>query len=449
MRTRTTARSIAAAGAALLALTACGGGGDDGGDTNAGGGGGGGSEEKQVNVYGSDGNMGNALGEDFTEDGALAGMKGTTPLTELGPEFTDRLLEVDPELQDYNYAGETYDAVVISALAAQLAGTNDANVFKDYVNGVTFGGETCDTFQACLDIINAGGNPDYDGISGPLAFADAGEPSAASFGILQFGEDNALDNDATEYVLAGDEENAAADEGPAPAAPGTTSPEPLTIGYLLPLTGNLAFLGPPEIAGFDLAISDINAAGGVLGAPVVAEGADSGDTSTDTATQSVDRLLQAGVNVIVGAASSGVSQTVIDTITGAGVMQISPANTSDIFTTYDDNGLYFRTAPPDVLQARALADLILEDGNNTVGILALNDPYGTGLAENTRNNLLDGGLSEEDVPEPIIYDPQAANFDAEVQQMVELNPDAIIVIGFEESSKIIQGLNAEGIGPQR
>ncbi len=445
MRTRSTYRGIAATGAALLALTACGGG-DDGGDDNAGGDTG--SEEKQINIYGTDGNMGNALGEDFDEDGALAGMKGTTPLTELGSDFTDRLLEIDPELQDYNYAGETYDAVVISALAAQMAGTNDANVFKAYVNGVTFGGDKCTDFATCLEIINAGGNPDYDGVSGPLAFTDAGEPAAASFALLQFGEDNALDNDATEYVLAGDEENAATDEGPAPAAPGATG-GPLTIGYLLPLTGSLAFLGPPEIAGFDLAIADVNAAGGVLGAPVAAEGSDSGDTSTDTATQSVDRLLQAGVNVIVGAASSGVSQTVIDTITGAGVMQISPANTSDIFTTYDDNGLYFRTAPPDVLQARALADLILADGNNTVGILALNDPYGTGLAENTRNNLLDGGLSEEDVPEPVIYDPQAANFDAEVQQMVDLNPDAIIVIGFEESSKIISALNAEGIGPQR
>ena len=445
MRTRTTARGIAATGAALLALTACGGGSDDnGGGDNAGGD----SGEKQVNIYGTDGNMGNALGEDFDEDGALAGMKGTTPLTELGSDFTDRLLEIDPELQDYNYAGETYDAVMISALAAQMAGTNDANVFKAYVNGVTFGGDKCETFEACLEIINAGGNPDYDGITGPLAFTDAGEPAAASFALLQFGEDNALDNDATQYVIAGDEENAATDEGPAPAPAGTTS-EPLVIGSLLPLTGSLAFLGPPEVAGFNLAIADINAAGGVLGAPVRAEGADSGDTSTDTATQSVDRLLQAGANVIVGAASSAVSQTVIDTITGAGVMQISPANTSDIFTTYDDNGLYFRTAPPDLLQARALADLILEDGNNTVGILALNDPYGTGLAENTRTNLLDGGLTEEQVPEPVIYDPTAANFDAEVQQMVDLNPDAIIVIGFEESSKIIQGLNAEGIGPQR
>jgi hypothetical protein len=375
-------------------------------------------------------------------------MKGTTPLTDLGQDFKDRLLEVNPDLQDYNYSAETYDAVVLSALASQMAGTNDANVFKAYVNGVTFGGDKCTDFASCLEIINAGGNPDYDGVSGPLAFTDAGEPAAASFALLQFGDDNTIDDSATEFVLAGDEENASADEGPAPAPAGTTG-GPLTIGYLLPLTGNLAFLGPPEIAGFDLAIQDINAAGGVLGAPVAAEGADSGDTSTDTATQSVDRLLQAGVNVIVGAASSGVSQTVVDTITGAGVMQISPANTSDIFTTYDDNGLYFRTAPPDLLQARALADLILEDGNNTVGILALNDPYGTGLAENTRNNLIDGGLSEEDVPDPVIYDPQAANFDAEVQQMVDLNPDAIIVIGFEESSKIIQSLNAEGIGPQR
>jgi hypothetical protein len=442
MRTRTTARSIAVTGVALLALTACGGG-DEGGDagTNAD------SGEKQVNIYGSDGNMGNALGEDFSEEGELAGMRGTTPLTELSSDFTDRLLEIDPALQDYNYAGETYDAIVLAALAAQAAGTNDANVFKAYVNGMTFGGDKCEDFAACLEVLSGGGNVDYDGASGPLSFTDAGEPAQASFGILQFGADNALDDDATEYVIAGDEANAATDEGPAPVPAGATG-EPLIVGTLLPLTGNLAFLGPPEVAGAKLAVADINAAGGVLGQPVQLLEGDSGDASTDTATQTADRLIQAGANVIVGAASSGVSLTVIDAITGAGIMQISPANTSDQFTTYNDNGLYFRTAPPDTLQARALADLIIEDGNNTVGILALNDPYGTGLAENTLNNLLDAGLSEDDIVS-ITYDPQAANFDSEIQEMVDLNPDAIVVIGFEESSRILQGLNSNGIGPQR
>ncbi|MGY1723793.1 ABC transporter substrate-binding protein [Blastococcus sp. SYSU DS0533] len=445
MRTGTTARSIAVTGAALLALTACGGG-DEGGTSAEGGGDGGG--EKQVNVYGTDGNMGNALGESFSEQGALAGMRGTTPLTELGSDFTDRLLEVDPGLQDFNYAGETYDAIMISAIAAQLAGSTDPAVFAPYINGVTFGGEACDTFAACKEIVDGGGNPDYEGVSGPLAFAEPGEPSVASFGILQFGEDNAIAADETEYVLAGDEANAASDEGPAPAAPGTTATDPLIIGTLLPQTGDLAFLGPPEIAGADLAVQEINETGGVLGQPVQLIQRDSGDTSTDIATQSVDALLQQNVDVIVGAASSAVTRTVIDAITGAGVVQISPANTSDEFTTYNDNGLYFRTAPPDTLQARALADLIIEDGANTVGILARNDSYGTGLAENTVENLVSSGLAEDSI-ELVIYDPTAANFDAEIQDMVELNPDAVVVIGFDESARIIEGLNAQGIGPAR
>ena len=116
MRTGTFARATALSGAALLALTACGGGSDEGGSTADGG-----SGEKQVNVYGTDGNMGNALGEDFSDEGALVGMSGTTPLTDLSGDFTDRLLAVDPDLQDYNYAGETYDAVILTALAAQAA----------------------------------------------------------------------------------------------------------------------------------------------------------------------------------------------------------------------------------------------------------------------------------------------------------------------------------------
>jgi hypothetical protein len=442
MRTGTTARGIAVTGAVLLAVAACGGGSDDNSSSGSSD-----SGEKQVNVYGTDGNMGNALGDDFKDPGSLAGMSGTTPLTDLSSDFKDRMKTVDPALKDFNYGGESYDATVLIALAAQAAGTNDANTFKAYVNGLTFGGDKCTDYAACLKILQGGGNVDYDGVTGPLSFTDAGEPAQASFGLLHFGEDNKLDDSKTEFVIAGDEANAATDEGPA-VATSAASGGPLVIGTLLPLTGSLAFLGPPEVAGVKLALQDINAAGGSLGQPVQLVEGDSGDASTDTATQTVDRLLQSNVNAIVGAASSAVSLTVIDRITGAGVMQISPANTSDQFTSYNDNGLYFRTAPPDLLQAQALADLIQGDGNNTVGILALNDPYGTGLADNAEKDLVAAGLAQGDIKK-IIYDPTAANYDAEVQQMVDFNPDAVVVIGFEESSKILQGLNAQGIGPQR
>src|SRR3954465_8406989 len=72
----------------------------------------------------------------------------------------------------------------------------------------------------------------------------------------------------------------------------TTGPrEPLTlkIGTILPQSGTLAFLGPPEEAGVALAVKEINEAD--LGITVDVEYRDSGDTSTDTATVSVTDLL--------------------------------------------------------------------------------------------------------------------------------------------------------------
>ena len=220
----------------------------------------------------------------------------------------------------------------------------------------------------------------------------------------------------------------------------------LVIGTLLPQTGSLAFLGPPEFAGVQLAIDEINAAGGVLGKDVVKNDSDSGDTSTDIASQSVDRLLSENVDAVVGAASSGVSFTVIDKITGAGVVHFSPANTSPDFTDYDDNGLYFRTAPSDVLQGRVMGDLLLNDGYLNVGVLALDDPYGTGLAENIKISL-EGGGGTIAGGDAIIYDPKAASFSAEVTQLKGANPEAIVLVGFEETKKIVPELQAQGIGP--
>ena len=57
----------------------------------------------------------------------------------------------------------------------------------------------------------------------------------------------------------------------------------LRIGSLLPQTGELAFLGPLEFAGVDLAIQEINDAGVVLGKPVEEFDSDSGDGTPDIA----------------------------------------------------------------------------------------------------------------------------------------------------------------------
>jgi ABC-type branched-subunit amino acid transport system substrate-binding protein len=220
----------------------------------------------------------------------------------------------------------------------------------------------------------------------------------------------------------------------------------LVVGTLLPQTGDLSYLGPPEFAGVHQAVTDINAAGGVLGKPVRFVDSDSGDTKNNIASQSVDRLFSEKADAIVGAASSSVSLTVLDKITGAGVVQFSPANTSQELTTAEDRNLYFRTAPPDKLQGGVLANEIAGDGNESVAILARQDSYGTGLADRVEEVFKENG---GDVPEKIIYDPAADTFSGEVSRVKSANPDAIAVIAFAETSKIIPELVKQGLGPDK
>jgi ABC-type branched-subunit amino acid transport system substrate-binding protein len=236
-----------------------------------------------------------------------------------------------------------------------------------------------------------------------------------------------------------DPTNEETSEGAEPTGDGT-----LTIGNLLPQTGDLAFLGPPEFAGVKLAVEEINAAGGVLGNDVANIDADSGDGTPDIAGAEVDKLFNQDVDAIIGAAASGVSVSVIDKITGAGVVHFSPANTAAGFDTYDDNGLYFRTAPSDRLQGQVLANLAAEDGFSNVAIMARQDFYGEGLAEQVQTTLQERGANVADF---VLYSADATNYTAEINQIAAAKPDALVLVAFEETTKIIPQLIAKGIGP--
>jgi ABC-type branched-subunit amino acid transport system substrate-binding protein len=250
----------------------------------------------------------------------------------------------------------------------------------------------------------------------------------------------------------GTDTNTGAEPTPTETAEETESPVQqgdgtLHVGTLLPQTGDLAFLGPPEFAGVDAAIADINAAGGVLGKEVTQTKADSGDGTPDIAGAQVDKLLSANADVIIGAAASGVSLSVINKITDAGVVQFSPANTSPSFdeADTDPHNLYFRTAPSDVLQGAVLSNLVIEDGHSNVAILARQDSYGELLANQTEQGIEGGGGT---VAAKILYSADATNYTAEVNKVAGTNPDAIVLIGFNETTKIIPQLVAKGVGPK-
>ena len=234
-------------------------------------------------------------------------------------------------------------------------------------------------------------------------------------------------------------------ESPESSAPAAKGDGQLVVGQLLPQTGDLAFLGPPEFAGIDVAVNDINEAGGVLGKPVKTVRADSGDGSPNIAPGETDNLLAAKSDVIVGAASSSVSLSVIDKIVNAGVLQISPANTSTAFDTYDDKGLYFRTAPSDVLQGAVLANTLIEDGHQNVAILARQDSYGEALANQVEKVFTEGGGN---IVAKELYDADVKSQTAPINAAAAEDPDAVVLISFEEVKTMIPDMLTAGIGPK-
>jgi neutral amino acid transport system substrate-binding protein len=227
-------------------------------------------------------------------------------------------------------------------------------------------------------------------------------------------------------------------------AAGVTTADHLMVGTILPITGTLAFLNPPEQSGVGLAVADINAAGGVNGVQACILETDSGDsTDLSVSTAGAQELITARVSFAIGAASSSVSQNIVDSFTSAEIVQISPANTDS--TLSGISPYYWRTAPPDTVQGTALGQLITGEGNQRVSFIVLNDTYGTGLRDNTQ-------LAIESSGGVVIYGgtgngqefpPGQTTFSAEVTAAMAGNPDAIVIIAFEETRSIIPELIAQ------
>jgi branched-chain amino acid transport system substrate-binding protein len=228
------------------------------------------------------------------------------------------------------------------------------------------------------------------------------------------------------------------------AATGQTA-TPLKLGVLLPHTGTLAFLEPPMGDSVTLALKDINAAGGVNGKPVSQVGADEGTNQPSLVSQSTNTLLQDNVDAIIGAAATGDTLAVINKITGAHVVECSPSNTGAVLTNYPDHGYYFRTAPADGLQSKALGNLIVSQGHSNVELVGQATDYGKGFLNGLRTALTGAGAT---VAGEVTYDPNATTFTAEASKIKADHPDAVVIIGYEETASVIKSMIQAGIGPK-
>ena len=213
------------------------------------------------------------------------------------------------------------------------------------------------------------------------------------------------------------------------AAPTTTAApagDPLVLASLMPLSGDLAALGPGIALGAALAVQQINAAGGINGVPVELIEGDSGCDGA-IALDSLTEAIAGGAQGVMGAACSGTSLAILDTAIAAEVVMVSPSNTSPQFTKMDKKGFYARTAPSDLLQGDVLASLLLDDGVESIAIISRADAYGRGLAEATASAFEAGGGVVKNV---VYHAPDATEFNSEVTAVGKGSPDAIVGILF-------------------
>lgn len=219
----------------------------------------------------------------------------------------------------------------------------------------------------------------------------------------------------------------------------------LTIARVLPESGFLDYLGAPMIGGVALAIEDINAAGGVLGADVELLEYDSG-TDPTVAGPNFRSALAEGADAIVGAAASGVTLGVLPTLYANNIPNCSPSATSGDFDTLESAQLFFRTVPPDQYVAPIIANEIIEDGNDgSIVIVQLQDPYGDFIAGEVTTALEDQGVS---VALTEKYPPENPDFETIANNVEAANPTAILVVGFREASGLIKQLvETKGFDP--
>lgn len=223
-----------------------------------------------------------------------------------------------------------------------------------------------------------------------------------------------------------------------PVSPEPTEPtEPverpaLKIGLLIDLSAGGSEHGIPMRRGFEMAIEHINEAG-VLGEPVVGVVADTELDRETAISEAMDLVEDEGVHAIVGAwASSSTLAVVEEVIADAGIPMISPASSSPMLTTAEDNDFLFRTTLSDHDQGPVLAKITLELGFGNVGMIYRDDVWGRGIAD-AFENAWEGRLIR------VAADPEKTTLVEELKESKGVLEDtqALVVLAFQPQQETI------------
>ena len=196
---------------------------------------------------------------------------------------------------------------------------------------------------------------------------------ALAFSVVACAAPAPAATEATEAPAAEATEAPAADATEAPAA----LSEPVTIGTISPNTGALAEYGVAVVNGANLAISEKNAAGGVLGQQINVISLDDLGEPSETL-NAFNSLVAQNVGLIIGSVTSSCTSAITGAANEEGVVLLTPTSTADSITTEDD--YVFRACYADGFQGAIAAYYAKSAGYTDVGVVyCAADTYSKGL----------------------------------------------------------------------
>jgi ABC-type branched-subunit amino acid transport system substrate-binding protein len=312
------------------------------------------------------------------------------------------------------FTSQSYDSIAIGILANAAAGENNGTAVGDQMRRIANPGGMEVGPQNFIEGVEAAANGEdvnYQGASSVTNFDQNGDPASAAYAIWEFvGADEQATETAEVQNFEGENPEGtgpAADSGP--GGMGRT----ISVGILLPETGNLASTGAPMIQAANLPAILVNDSDIDLEVDAQTE-----DTQTDPSAgvAAANSLVNAGVPFVCGSASSGVNVPVSQqAFIPNQIVGCSPSSTALSVTNLEDDDYIFRTAPSDRLQGRVMAQVASDRlGGASAATLYVNNDYGQQLSERFSEVFADA--FEGEVFAQIPYNQNESSYTSVVQE---------------------------------
>jgi len=220
---------------------------------------------------------------------------------------------------------------------------------------------------------------------------------------------------------------------------GSEGGETIKIGLNLELSGPVASYGSSEADGIDLAIEEINAAGGIDGKEIVPVKVDNKSDASEATNAAIKLTSQDNVSAIIGAATSGNTVAQVQIALDSKTPIITPSGTSPTVTVAEDgsvNEFTFRTSFIDPFQGTVAANFAAEELKvKTAAVYADNaSDYAKGLAESF---IADFEAAGGTIVAQESYVAKDNDFRSTLTRIKSANPEFVFIPGYYEEVGLI------------